>query len=190
MVIADDGNYRTNSRSLGTGWQSIDRLEIHAGQLKRRLIVVLSTKSAGAAVRRKARSGRRARVELARFRVDTYRYGVHAYGGACSSNDPIELNGVHFFDSVLDAAANWLHISWEWESLPDVDSEIDRTTWNPTDIMLNEMALIVDRVSNRPVAVISHRPARSGESRRPVAMIVDLNTGVIAEQTIERIVGR
>ena len=103
-------------------------------------------------------------VELGQYRLDCY-----VAGGVPPTEVELVAQGrvrSHFFDSRVTAIKEWLGVCWSYER--------DEETRDVLDMLMSEAGIVVDRYTGRIVAVVAFRWDDSGESRLPVAMVVNV----------------
>jgi len=122
-------------------------------------------------------------ANVGRFRLDHYIGGEHVVGGAfCRAGDAEALAG-HLFDTPEAAAERWLAVGWGYE---DAEDHPDPESWDAAEALLSEAAMLVDQVCGRVVQVVTYREPQLGESRLPVAQVLDVMTGKLVTATIEQ----
>ncbi len=110
---------------------------------------------------------RRKKAKLSRFRRDHYLNGEPTAG---------RWRG-HSFDTAEAAVAEWLAVSW-WDYELDFGDETAET-------LLREACFVVDCKMERVVQVVTFRWPDLGESRLPIATILDVATGTVRSERVE-----
>jgi hypothetical protein len=122
--------------------------------------------------------------DLGRFRLDCYAAGRCEDGREAvflSSDADREAYTAAHFPSAAEAVEDFLAAQWELTAdpgVPDPD-QIAET-------LLSTTAVVVDRALHRVAALVAFRWAELGESRLPVAMIVELPGGEVRLQAVEQ----
>ncbi len=83
------------------------------------------------------------------------------------------------YPAIDQAIDNWLDSRWRYENPSPHLAHLVPEDWEPAEAMLQDFALIVDRETERVVRTIAFRWPDLGESRLPVAYIVDVATGSV-----------
>lgn len=113
-----------------------------------------------------------AKIRLGRYRVDCYLDGKRDVG----SHSLRSLNRVNYFETVEAAVDDWLATGWGYER---------ELSGGVAEALLGEAAFVLDRKMKRIVTVITHRWPDLGESRLPVATILDVASGCTRTVRIE-----
>ena len=118
------------------------------------------------------------KIKRGRFRLDCYLGGEASVG----ERSLMACNGKAHFETAEAALNDWLTIGWDFESPEHLDVVPD---WDPVEVLLAEAAFIVDRKTNRVVFVVTYRWPELGESRSPVATLLDVASGAVRTVRVE-----
>lgn len=118
------------------------------------------------------------KVKRGRYRLDCYQHGEAAVG----ERSMRAYNGRAHFETAEAALEDWLATGWEYERPEAFDTV---PGWDPADALLVEAAFIVDRKDGRVVFVVTYRWPELGESRLPVATVLDVAAGTIRTVRVE-----
>ncbi|MGO8688998.1 MAG: hypothetical protein ACLQLG_05140 [Thermoguttaceae bacterium] len=121
-------------------------------------------------------------LDLGRFRLEVYAAGTCDLRGRgfFSAEDHAVYRAAHF-PSAEAAVAAFLDDLWDWTADPDIP-EPERIP----ETLLANTAVVVDRARHRTAALVAFRWPELGESRLPVAMIVNLPSGEVSVQAVEQ----
>ena len=113
-----------------------------------------------------------------RYRLDCYVNGEPD----CGKHSLHAQNGRAHFASPGAAIDDWLSTGWGYET-PAWD-QVDED-WDAAQALLGEAGFIVDRKTKRVVLVVTYRWPDLGESRLPVATVLDVASGTTRTVRVE-----
>jgi hypothetical protein len=116
------------------------------------------------------RNRKHSAAKLGNFRLDCYLAGDPPQPEGYWLKLP-RLVPAHFFDTPEAALTKWLASGWSYDGNCELNQD------DVPEMLLSETGLIVDRYSKRVVTVVTYRWADLGESRLPVAVVLDVASG-------------